>query len=98
MRYLVAFFAVVALVAPVAPAVDDAGAQFFESKVRPILVERCYSCHSAQAKKLKAGLRLDSREGMLKGGESGPAVVPGHPEQSRLVEAVRYTNPDLQMP
>ena len=73
-------------------------AQFFETSIRPLLVERCYSCHSAGAKKLKADLYLDSRPGLLKGGESGPALVPGHPEQSRLIEAVRYANPDLQMP
>ena len=53
---------------------------FFESKVRPVLVEHCYKCHSAEAKekkKLKADLFVDSREGLLTGGESGPAVVPG---------------------
>ena len=77
---------------------DGAGSQFFESKVRPLLAEHCYRCHSARAPKVKGGLRLDSREGLLQGGESGPALVPGHPEQSRLVEAVRYTSPELQMP
>jgi hypothetical protein len=66
--------------------------------VRPLLAEHCYRCHSAKAEKLKAGLRVDSREGVLKGGESGPALVAGHPEESRLIEAVRYSNPELQMP
>ncbi len=47
------------------------GLEFFEQKIRPLLVERCYECHSAEAKKLKSGLRLDSREGFLKGGDSG---------------------------
>ena len=66
--------------------------------MRPLLAEHCYGCHSAKAKKVKAGLLVDSREGLLKGGESGPAVVAGKPEQSRLIEAVRYSSPDLQMP
>ena len=65
---------------------------------RPLLVDKCYSCHSAKAKKLKGGLLLDTRAGVINGGDSGPAIVPGHPEQSRLMEAVRWGNPDLQMP
>jgi cytochrome c553 len=90
---------VILLLAPRALAADDdAGAQFFESRIRPLLVDRCYSCHSASAKKLKAGLYLDSQKGLLKGGESGPALVPGAPEKSRLIEAVEYKNVDLQMP
>jgi hypothetical protein len=80
------------------PAPDAAQVQFFETKVRPVLVERCYACHSASAKKLKANLRLDTPEGLLKGGESGPAIVPGRPEQSRLIDAIHYQNVDLQMP
>ena len=72
--------------------------QFFELKIRPLFVEKCYSCHSAQAKKLKGGLFVDSRDGLLKGGDSGPAIVPGQPDQSRLIDAVRYGNPDVQMP
>src|SRR5437867_5184246 len=73
--------------------------EFFEKKIRPVLAERCYKCHSREAEKLKSELFLDSKEGMLKGGESGkPAIVPGNAEASRLVEAVRYTNEELQMP
>ncbi|MSU35977.1 MAG: DUF1553 domain-containing protein [Pedosphaera sp.] len=72
---------------------------FFEQKIRPILTEHCYRCHSAQAEKLKSGLRLDTREGILRGGESGqPAFIPGEPEKSRLIEAIRYTNHDFRMP
>src|SRR5262245_6042282 len=71
---------------------------FFEKKIRPVLVENCYECHSAQSKKVKGGLRLDSREGLLHGGDSGPAIVPGEPEKSVLIKAVRYTDKDLQMP
>src|SRR5581483_10497975 len=74
------------------------GLKFFEKKIRPILVEHCYSCHSDQARKLKGGLRVDGRDFLLKGGDSGPVVVPGHPEKSRLIEAISYQNPDLQMP
>jgi hypothetical protein len=72
--------------------------EFFEKRIRPLLADRCYSCHSAKAEKLKAGLRLDSRAALLLGGESGVVVVPGRPDQSRLIEAVRYGNVDLQMP
>lgn len=71
---------------------------FFESKVRPVLADNCYKCHSAKAEKVKAGLLLDSREGVLKGGDSGPAIVPGNPDQSLLIKAIRYSDPDLQMP
>src|SRR5438105_9797864 len=74
------------------------GIEFFEARIRPLLVERCYECHSAQAKKLKAGLWLDSPEGVIKGGETGPAIVPGKPEKSLLIKAVRYTDAELQMP
>jgi len=78
---------------------SPAGLEFFEQKIRPVLVDKCYLCHSAQAKKLRGGLLLDSREGMLKGGTSGaPAVVPGEPEKSLLIKAIRYTDPKLQMP
>src|SRR3982751_3073019 len=59
--------------------------RFFEQRIRPLLVEKCNACHGAE--KQKGSLRLDSREAMLKGGESGPAIVPGKPEDSLLVEA-----------
>ena len=72
--------------------------EFFENKVRPLLVQHCYRCHSGQAKKLRGGLRIDSREALLAGGDSGPALVPGQAEKSRLIEAVAYKNVDLQMP
>jgi hypothetical protein len=72
--------------------------EFFESKVRPVLAEHCYKCHSAKAEKVKGGLRLDSRDALLAGGNSGPAIVPGDPEKSLLIKAVGYGDPDLQMP
>jgi hypothetical protein len=77
---------------------DPVQLEFFESKVRPILVDHCYSCHSAAAEKLKGELRLDTRAAVLKGGENGPVLVPGKPDESRLIKAVRYDDPDLQMP
>src|SRR5215468_876176 len=72
--------------------------EFFEKKVRPLLAERCYKCHSTHSEKLKGGLLLDSQESVLKGGDDGPVVVPGSPEKSKLIEAIHYQNPDLQMP
>ena len=73
--------------------------ELFERKIRPILVERCYKCHSADSAKLKSGLYLDSREGVLKGGDSlRSAAAPRQPDQSLLIEAIKYQNPDLQMP
>jgi cytochrome c553 len=97
MRAVTLIFCLIAAAVP-ACAQDDAGAQFFESKIRPLLAENCYGCHSHNARKLKASLYLDSREGALKGGESGPALVPGSPQESRLIESVGYKNVDLQMP
>ena len=79
------------------PAVAEAGLDFFEKKVRPLLEARCFECHSA-AKKVKGGLRLDSRAGWTAGCDSGPAIVPGQPDKSLLITAVRYTDRDLQMP
>ncbi|MFA6542836.1 MAG: PSD1 and planctomycete cytochrome C domain-containing protein [Limisphaerales bacterium] len=73
-------------------------AEFFEKKVRPVLVERCYQCHSAESRKTKGGLALDTREATLKGGDSGPVLTAGDPEKSRMIEAVRYQNQDLLMP
>ena len=71
---------------------------FFETKIRPVLVEHCYKCHSAEAEKIKGGLRLDSKAEVLKGGDSGPAIVPGQPSESLLIKAIGYGDKDLQMP
>ncbi len=71
---------------------------FFESKVRPVLVNHCYKCHSEQSEKVKGELLLDSRDAVLKGGKTGPAIVPGNVEKSLLIKAVRYIDEDLQMP
>jgi mono/diheme cytochrome c family protein len=77
---------------------DPAAAEFFENKIRPMLAEHCYSCHSDKAEKLKGGLYLDTKAGMLKGGDNGPAIVPGEVEKSLLIKAIRYTDENLQMP
>lgn len=71
---------------------------FFESKVRPVLVESCYSCHSAKAEKVKGGLRLDTREAIRQGGDSGPALVPGDVKNSLLLKALRHEDESLRMP
>ena len=70
--------------------------EFFEQHIRPVLAAECYECH-ASAKK-KGGLALDTRDGLLKGGESGPAIVPGQPDSSLLLQALRHTHPTLKMP
>lgn len=74
----------------------DPGVDFFEKKIRPVLAQHCYSCHSA--KKHKGGLYLDSKAGVVQGGDSGPALVPGKPAESRLIKAIRYDDPELRMP
>ena len=74
---------------------------FFEEKIRPVLAERCYQCHSAEAARaglLMGKLQLDTREGVQRGGSRGSVVVAGRPDQSMLIEALEYTNPNLQMP
>ncbi len=80
---------------------DRAEVAFFETKIRPVLVERCYQCHSAEAeksKKLKGGLLLDTRAGLRAGGDSGRAVVPGQPSDSLLMKALRGGGDASQMP
>ncbi len=75
---------------------DPKGLEFFEKHIRPVLVQQCYQCHSADAKSVKAGLLLDSRDGLIKGGESGAAIVAGKPDDSLLIEALKYES--LEMP
>lgn len=88
----------VLLTARAAAAPSAEALAFFENKVRPVLVAHCYKCHGGDEKKPKGGLRLDSRAGALKGGDNGPALLPGEPGRSRLIEAVLYQNVELQMP
>ncbi|MFK5924520.1 MAG: DUF1553 domain-containing protein [Verrucomicrobiota bacterium] len=77
---------------------SPSGVEFFEKKIRPILAGRCYKCHSEESGKRKGGLYLDRREGWHVGGDTGPAIVPGNVDESLVVEAVRYSNPDFEMP
>jgi hypothetical protein len=91
---------VFALVIAVGTASADPGAEFFEKRIRPVLAEHCFKCHSAEAakaKKLKGGLLLDTRDGLRKGGDNGPAIVPGKPAESPLIKALKYDG-DTQMP
>ncbi len=87
----------VALLALVSPAKARENASFFEAKIRPLLIAKCYECHAAE-KKIKGGLRLDNRAGWKTGGDSGPAIVPGKAAESLVYQAVSYEDKDLQMP
>src|SRR5205085_2344160 len=82
-------FVALALLAP-ASAADPPrdGADYFEKHVRPVLVDRCYACHSSTASKVRGGLTLDTADAVRKGGDSGPAIVPGKPSDSRLIQAL----------
>ncbi|MBL8795797.1 MAG: PSD1 domain-containing protein [Planctomycetia bacterium] len=71
---------------------------FFEKSIRPVLIRECYSCHSSTSEKIKGGLTVDTRDGLRKGGDSGPAVVPGDPKQSLLLQAMKHASDDLKMP
>lgn len=76
---------------------DEARLEFFEKKVRPLLASNCYNCHSANTNS-QGGLRVDDRNGLVFGGNRGPAVIPGQPEKSLLIQAVRHTHPQVKMP
>jgi len=84
---------------PSAVVADDVRLEFFEKKIRPVLVANCYECHSVESSgkgKLKGGLALDTRNGLLKGGESGASIIPGKPTESMLIKALKYSG--LEMP
>jgi hypothetical protein len=74
------------------------GVRFFEKNIRPILVDRCYTCHSSKLSEPEGALLLDSRAGVMRGGRHGPIIVPGEPEESLLIQAVKRKNKDFQMP
>jgi hypothetical protein len=97
MRSKSTIFTAVTVLALGVHAAADEGLDFFEKKVRPLLEARCLECHS-EAKKIKGGLRLDIREGWVKGGDTAPPVMPGKPEESLLIKAVRWVDNDLEMP
>ena len=80
---------------PLTPEEND----YFESKVRPVLIEHCHKCHSGDKDaKVKGGLQVDSKAALLKGGSSGPGLVAGQPDRSLIIKAIRFTDPNLQMP
>ena len=87
-----------ALVALATPLAAQSPADFFESKIRPVMAVKCYTCHSSKLSSPMGGLVLDTKSGLRKGGGRGPALVPGKPGESRIVQALRYTDTHLQMP
>src|SRR5881394_1394474 len=82
------------------PAFPKEALDFFETKVRPVLLDKCYNCHDGSgAKSVKGGFTLDTREGLLRGGESGKTtIVPGKPDESPLIKAVKWTDAKFRMP
>lgn len=77
---------------------DDKGIAFFEARIRPVLAEHCYRCHSVGSGKAQGDLLLDSRKGLRTGGKRGPAIVPGDPDASLLLTAISHTDSELKMP
>src|SRR4051812_46787712 len=69
---------------------------FFEKSIRPVLVKECYSCHATNAEKIRGGLLLDTRDGIRKGGEKGPAVVPGDAAKSLMVQAIKHVDENFK--
>src|SRR4051794_39310981 len=72
--------------------------EFFENKIRPIFQENCYKCHSLEAGKAKGGLSMDTKAGLLKGGDNGAIIVPVDLDKSQIINAINYLDPHLQMP
>src|SRR5262245_44236996 len=97
-RFLIQGFSVALIASPAVVWAEGPGTELFEKKIRPALVQHCYECHSAGAKKIGGKLLLDHRAGWQKGGESGPAIEPGQPEKSLLMAAIRYAGDATEMP
>jgi hypothetical protein len=91
-------FLVAALVLSCSAAKGDEETEFFKKKIQPVLQEHCFKCHSAKHDRSEGGLRVDSREAMQEGGDSGAAVVPENLEESLLISAIQYTDDFYQMP
>lgn len=101
MRRLISLLSALPLAAAAADAPNDLTSEqtdYFNKKVLPVLKQRCFECHSHEAGKIKGGLVVDSRDGMRKGGDTGPAVVPQKLKDSLLITSVRWDDPDFQMP
>src|SRR5688572_8465371 len=96
LRQLALVSLLVALRAPVVRAQSPADLEFFEQRIRPALVEHCQKCHGPE--KQKGHLRLDSRANVIKGGDSGAALIPGEPAKSLMLKAIGYGDPELRMP
>ena len=96
MRVAWPLLALVLSTVPAAAQTTDA--EFFESKIRPVLATRCYGCHSSKLDAPKGDLVLDTKAGLLKGGRLGPEIVPGKPAESRLIRALNHSDPALAMP
>lgn len=88
----------ICLIAVTLQAEEPSDTEFFQSRIEPLLKEKCLSCHSHSARQMEGGLTLDSKSGWAAGGDRGPAVVPSKPDDSLLIKAVRYDDSDLQMP
>ena len=93
---LTSCFLLVTLLFTSIPVRADEATDFFEKRIRPVLVQHCYECHSTKSRIVQANLYVDSREGLRTGGDSGPAVVPKKPDESLLLTALRYDG--LEMP
>ena len=93
MQIIIAVLVLAGIVAADEPRKEQ---EFFEKRIRPVLIRHCYECHSAASSKSKGGLRVDSRDLIRRGGESGPAVVPGKPAESLILDAMRHES--LEMP
>lgn len=91
-------FTFVASLVPTILLADDTGIEFYEKRIRPALIQHCYKCHSTKAKSVKGGLRLDSKQATLAGGESGRIIVPGKPEESSLIAAISHSGDFSEMP
>ena len=101
MAFVAAALCPLAMAAEPLPPLAPEHTAFVESQIRPVLAEHCYGCHSAQAQekgKLKAGLFVDSRQGLMSGGETGPALMPGKPLESLLLKVIRHEIKDAEMP
>ena len=98
LRHLLVGASVILVAATSAAAQQTVTNEFFEAKIRPVLAARCYACHNSKMKEPKGYLTLDDRAGVMRGGTLGPAIVPGDPSASKLIRALKYSDPHLQMP